>query len=167
MATLQLPQTRGCLVCGRANPHGLHLTLHVDPATSRVTTTFTPRDHHIGFENIIHGDLLATVLDEAMVWSSIWSAKRACVAAELTIRYRASALPGDALHVTATLATTRSKLITTTGEILRPSDNALIATATGKFMPLDAARHQAFVTTFIDDPDTVSTAQLLARVFES
>jgi len=161
MSTLVLPQTRGCLVCGRANPHGLHLILHVDPATSQVTTTFTPRPEHIGFENIIHGGLLATVLDEAMVWSSIWSAKRACVAAELTIRFRASALPGDTLHVTATLDTTRSKLITTTGQIRRPSDNATIATATGKFIPLDESRHQAFLTTFIDDPTTREAATLL------
>lgn len=161
MSTLQLPQTRGCLVCGRANPHGLHLTLHVDPATSEVTTTFTPKPEHIGFENIIHGGLLATVLDEAMVWSSIWSARRACVAAELTIRYRASALPGDALVVTATIATTRSKLITTTGQILRPSDNATIATASGKFIPLDESRHQAFLTTFLDDPTTREAATLL------
>ena len=164
MPTLLLPQTRGCLVCGRTNPHGLHLSLHVDPATSQVTTTFTPTPDYIGFENIIHGGLLATVLDEAMVWSSIWSAKRACVAAELTIRYRESARPGEQLQVTATIDTMRSKLITTTGQILRPSDNATIATATGKFIPLDPVRHQAFLTTFIDDPNTVSAAQLLRDV---
>lgn len=164
MSTLLLPQTRGCLVCGRTNPHGLRLSLHVDPATSQVTTTFTPTSDYIGFENIIHGGLLATVLDEAMVWASIWSAKRACVAAELTIRYRASALPGDALTVSASLATTRSKLITTTGQILRPGDNATIATATGKFIPLDPARHQAFLTTFIDDPTTREATHLLRAV---
>jgi acyl-coenzyme A thioesterase PaaI-like protein len=161
MPTLQLPQTAGCLVCGRTNPHGLRLPLYVNPDTSEVTTTFTPRPEHIGFENIIHGGLLATVLDEAMVWSAIWSARRACVAAELTIRYRASALPGDQLQVTATLNTTRSKLITTTGQILRPSDNATIATASGKFIPLDESRHQAFLTTFIDDPTTREAAQRL------
>jgi acyl-coenzyme A thioesterase PaaI-like protein len=161
MPLLELPHTTGCLVCGRTNPHGLHLSLHVNPATSQVTTTFTPSSDHIGFEDIIHGGLLATVLDEAMVWSAIWSAKRICVAAELTIRYRESARPGDTLHVTATLNTTRSKLITTTGEIRRPSDNATIATASGKFIPLEPTRHQAFLATFVDDPATRQTAALL------
>jgi acyl-coenzyme A thioesterase PaaI-like protein len=161
MPTLELPHTHGCLVCGRTNPHGLHLSLHVDPDTSTVTTTFTPKLEHIGFENIIHGGLLATVLDEAMVWTATWSGKRFCVAGELTIRYRASARPGEMVTVTATLDTTRSKLITTRGQITRPSDNATIATATGKFVPLDPARHAAFLTTFVDDPTTRAAATLL------
>ena len=158
---LELPHTPNCLVCGRSNPHGLHLSLHVDPATAAVSTTFTPKPEHIGFENIIHGGLLATVLDEAMVWASIWSAKRACVAAELTIRYRESARPGDPLLVTATVETSRSKLITTTAQITRPADNATIATATGKFIPLGPTRHQAFLATLIDHPDTQVAARLL------
>ena len=32
--TLELPHTPGCLVCGRDNPHGLHLSLHVDPVSA-------------------------------------------------------------------------------------------------------------------------------------
>jgi acyl-coenzyme A thioesterase PaaI-like protein len=161
MPTLQLPHTPGCLVCGRSNPLGLHLALHVDPDSADVTTTFTPKPEHIGFENIIHGGLLATVLDEAMVWAAIWSAKRACVAAELTIRYRESARPGDALLVTTQIESARSKLITTTGQITRPADNATIATATGKFIPLGLARHQAFLATLVDHPHTRAATTLL------
>jgi acyl-coenzyme A thioesterase PaaI-like protein len=161
MPTLELPHTPGCLVCGHANPHGLRLSLHVDPATAAVTTTFTPRPEHIGFEGIIHGGVLATVLDEAMVWAATWSGKRFCVAGELTIRYRESARPGDALVVTATIDTARTKLITTRGEIRRPPDDATIATATGKFVPLDDARHRAFVDTLVDAPTTRQAAALL------
>ena len=161
MPTLELPQTAGCLVCGRSNPHGLHLSLHVNPGTAAVTTTFTPTPDHIGFENIIHGGLLATVLDEAMVWAAIWSAKRACVAAELTIRYRESARPGEALLVTTQIESARSKLITTIAQITRPADHATIATASGKFIPLDLPRHQAFLATLVDHPNTQAAARLL------
>jgi acyl-coenzyme A thioesterase PaaI-like protein len=161
MPTLELPQTPGCLVCGRSNPHGLHLSLHVDPDTSEVTTTFTPKPEHIGFENIIHGGLLATVLDEAMVWAATWAGKRFCVAGELTVRYRESARPGDHLLVTTKVESARSKLITTTGQITRPSDNAIIATASGKFVPLDVTRHQAFIATLVDHPKTRPAATLL------
>ena len=38
--------------------------------------------------------LLATVLDEAMVWSATWAGKRFCVAGELNTRFRAGASPG-------------------------------------------------------------------------
>ena len=43
MPLLQLPHTAGCLVCGRDNPHGLRLDLHVEPATGAVRVEFTPR----------------------------------------------------------------------------------------------------------------------------
>ena len=73
MALLQLPHTAGCIVCGPLNPHGLHLSLFVDPATAPSTPTFTPQPAHIGFEGVVHGGVLATVLDEAMVWCATWS----------------------------------------------------------------------------------------------
>ena len=75
--TLELPHTSGCLVCGRDNPHGLHLSSFVDPETGVVTTTFTPAPHHIGFESVIHGGVLATVVDELMVWAAIWASQKA------------------------------------------------------------------------------------------
>ena len=86
MPLLQLPHTAGCLVCGRDNPHGLRLDLHVDPETGIVRIEFAPRREHIGFEGVVHGGVLATVLDEAMVWAATWAARRFCVCAELTTR---------------------------------------------------------------------------------
>src|ERR1700733_15407 len=100
MPALELPHTPNCLVCGQSNPHGLHLSLHVDPATGIVTTTFTPTKDHIGFEGIIHGGIIATVLDEAMVWAATWSGKGFCVCAELTTRFKESALVGVPLTIT-------------------------------------------------------------------
>ena len=160
MSTLVLPQTRGCLVCGRANPHGLHLILHVDPATSQVTTTFTPRPEHIGFENIIHGGLLATVLDEAMVWAATWSGKRFCVCGELVTRFKESATVGHPITITAKIDQARKKLITTTAEVRRTNDNTLLATATAKYVPLPDDRNRAFVATLVDDPQTAQSAAL-------
>ena len=58
---MELPHTAGCLVCGRQNPIGLHLHLHVEESTGAVETHFTPAAEHIGFEGIIHGGILATV----------------------------------------------------------------------------------------------------------
>src|SRR5689334_20543990 len=99
MALLQLPHTAGCLVCGRDNPHGLKLDLYVDPETSTVRVEFTPRLQHIGFEGVVHGGVIATVLDEAMVWCATWSGRRFCVCAELTTRFRKEAAVGRKLIV--------------------------------------------------------------------
>src|SRR5271155_4869386 len=134
MPLLELPHTAGCLVCGRDNPHGLHLTSFVDPDTSSVTTTFTPAPYHIGFESIIHGGVLATVLDELMVWTAIWASKKACVAAEMSLRFIQKAGVGKPLHATAKIIRQRSRLIETSAEIYYGS--ILICTSVGKYVPL-------------------------------
>jgi uncharacterized protein (TIGR00369 family) len=160
---LELPHTAGCLVCGRDNPHGLHLSSSVDPSTGSIQTTFTPASHHIGFEGIIHGGILATVLDEVMVWSAIWASGRACVAAEMSLRFIKKAAVGMPLVVTAKITRQRSRMIETTGEIHTGTD--LICAATGKYFPLGAAETVEFLNTFVNDPSTAQTdAQLRARL---
>src|SRR5438132_779065 len=98
---LELPHTSGCLVCGRDNQFGLHLSLFVDPGTGIVSVNFAARREHIGFEGIVHGGLIATVLDEAMVWAATWNIKRFCVCGEISVRFRRSAQVGEPMHVEA------------------------------------------------------------------
>src|SRR5579862_5670516 len=98
MPVLELPHTNQCVVCGPANPHGLRLHLHVDTETGVVTTTFAPQSHHMGFEGIVHGGLLSTVLDEAMVWAASWHGKQFCVCGELNVRFRQNARIGVPLE---------------------------------------------------------------------
>lgn len=156
MARTELPHTRGCLVCGRENPHGLRLSLHVDTDTGTVTTDYTPTPQHIGFEGIIHGGVLATVLDEAMVWAATWAGKRFCVCGELTVRYRQSATVGAPLRVEAKVDAVRSRMIETSGSIVDAAGN-VFTTSTAKYVPVPRPRHAQFVKTFVQEP-TVQTA---------
>jgi acyl-coenzyme A thioesterase PaaI-like protein len=157
---LELPHTPNCLVCGRSNPHGLHLSLHVNPSDGLVKTAFTPTRDHIGFEGIIHGGLLATVLDEAMVWAATWQIKRFCVCGEMTVRFRESATVAEPLAVIAKVDQSRTKLLITSAEIQRP-DGTIIATATGKYIPLDDQRNARFLATFENSPSTSQSAAAL------
>ena len=158
---LELPHTPGCLVCGRANPHGLHLSLHVDPQTGIVRTSFTPLPEHIGFEGIVHGGVLATVVDEAMVWAATWDGKRFCVCGEMSIRFRANGRIGLPVEVTAQVVSTRKRLIEATAEI--HSSEGLVATATGKYVPVAPERNEAVMGTLVDEPSTHAATALLTR----
>jgi len=160
MALLELPHTAGCLVCGRQNPIGLHLHLHVDESTGAVQTHFTPAAQHIGFEGIIHGGILATVLDEAMVWAATWGGRRFCVCGEMTVRFRKAAEVGKLLLVGAAVESTRGKMTLTSGTITEQAGD-LIATAEGKYLALSDDRHQAFVATLIDESATAKAAGIL------
>ena len=160
MPTLQLPHTAGCLVCGRDNPHGLRLDLHVDPATGVVRVEFTPRREHIGFEGVVHGGVLATVLDEAMVWAATWAGRRFCVCAELTTRFLREAAVGAPLVVEARVETNRSRLITTSATVAGPAGE-LVASGTAKYVPVPPERNRAFVQTLVPDPFTDMAAKVL------
>ena len=157
---MELPHTAGCLVCGRQNPHGLKLSLHVDERTRLVSVQFTPRAEHIGFEGIVHGGVLATVLDEAMVWAATWEGKRFCVAGEMNVRFRRSAGVGEMLRVEARVESARSRLVLTTGTVADAAGET-VAEATGKYVPVSTDRHRAVIATLVDEPSTSRAAAYL------
>jgi uncharacterized protein (TIGR00369 family) len=160
VTAMELPHTAGCLVCGRRNPHGLKLSLNVDGATGTVTVQFTPRPEHIGFEGIVHGGVLATVLDEAMVWAATWAGKRFCVAGEMSVRFRRTAGVGELLKVEAKVEAARSRLVLTAGTVANAAAET-VAEATGKYVPVPSERHRAVVATLVDEPSTSRAAAYL------
>jgi uncharacterized protein (TIGR00369 family) len=157
MPLIPLPRTAGCIVCGPANPHGLRLTSQVDPATGIVHTPFTPGPHHIGFDGLVHGGVLATVADEAMVWAAIWATRRACVAGELSVRYRRPTAPGDALTLVAAVVRTKGRLVETTATITTAAGQT-VATATAKYLAGSPTETEAFFRTLLPDPSSIAAA---------
>ena len=133
------------------------------PQTGEVSTTLVTRPQDVGFDGIVHGGVLATVLDEAMVWAATWAGRRFCVCAELTVRYKHSAGVGESLTVTAKVDTKRSRLITTVGEVRR-DDGILLAEASGKYSPVSPERHAEFMRTFVEEAGTREAAGILLPV---
>jgi uncharacterized protein (TIGR00369 family) len=159
---LELPHTAGCLVCGPGNPKGLRLQLFVDPETGIVQTRFVTKIEHIGFEGVAHGGVIATVMDEVMVWAASWAGKRFCLCGEMSVRFRHRAEVGQPLICTARVESVRSKLIATIGEATDESGR-IVATSTGKYVPLTDDVNQEFLRTFLDDPATAPAAELMRR----
>ncbi len=160
MQRFQLPRTEGCIVCGQLNPVGLKITSFVDTSTGVVSAAYTPDVNHIGFTGVVHGGVLATVLDEIMVWCATWAGKRFCLAAELSVRYRSPGRVGELMRVEARTEIVRSRIITTTGKIT--AGEVLVAEASGKYIPLPDADNAAFVATLVPDPATAEAARQLS-----
>jgi acyl-coenzyme A thioesterase PaaI-like protein len=66
MSDIVLDDDAYCFCCGRENPIGLKLAFE-ETQEGRMRTLWTPRKEHQGFKDIVHGGLVATVLDEVMV----------------------------------------------------------------------------------------------------
>lgn len=162
MAFIELPHTAGCMVCGQQNIHGLHLSLQVDPDTSVVKTEWTPEPHTIGFSDIVHGGVIAMVLDEAMVWAATWAGKRFCLCGELTTRFRHSLHVGRPCVIEAKVDFRNPRLVQTSATV-RQDDGTLLATASGKYTPVTIEQNLEMIATFIDDPTTAEAANILRQ----
>src|SRR5258708_39647810 len=80
-----LPHTHGCFVCGESNPIGLKLRFETDGRTVQAPFILSPA--HAGFRNVVQGGLIATVLDEVMVWACVVTTRRFAFCAEFSVRF--------------------------------------------------------------------------------
>jgi len=160
MPALELPHTNGCLDCGKHNPHGLKLRLHVLPDSGLVSTEFVPKPEHVGPDGIVHGGVISAVMDEAMVWASTWRGKRFCFTGEINVRFREPLKPYQAARVEASVEISRPRLVEATAKLF-DFGGRLIATASGKYLPVSAEEHAQFIKTFVVEPGTAVAAAAL------
>jgi acyl-coenzyme A thioesterase PaaI-like protein len=66
VASFPLEDDAMCFCCGPKNPIGLRLEFEETPE-GRMRTIWIPKREHQGFKDIVHGGLVAAVLDEVMV----------------------------------------------------------------------------------------------------
>jgi len=125
-----------CFVCGQRNPFGLHLVFRIDNNT--IVAEFQPREEHQGFPGVIHGGIVAAVLDEALGRTSMlaenpeWS-----MTGRLEIRYRRYVPYGPLLRVRASLDSERRRMVQASGKITLANDeNTILAEAHGTFLYL-------------------------------
>lgn len=125
-----------CFVCGLRNPYGLHLVFRIEG--NSVVADFQPREEHQGFPGVIHGGIVAAVLDEALGRTSLlgqhpeWT-----MTGRLEIRYRRYVPYGQPLRVRARLNIERRRVLQAEGILTLSSDeSAVLAEAQGTFLPL-------------------------------
>ena len=148
---MELPHTRSCFVCGSQNPHGLKMRFHLEGEI--VTARFRPAQEHIGFQNVVHGGIAATILDEIMVWACAAGTKHFAYCAELNIRYRHALEPGAEYTVQARLLENkRNKFFVAAGEIYSCAGDKMTV-GTGKYMPVPNSELQRLLSDWEGNPD--------------
>jgi len=149
----ELPHTHSCFVCGESNPLGLNLRFETDGRI--VQARFCPRPEHIGFKNVVHGGLIATVLDEIMVWACTVQTRKFAFCAELNVRFLNPLLPGEDVIVTGELTANRKNRIFEAKSAARNASGQTLAEATGKYLPLKPADETQMVAEFVGDASWV------------
>lgn len=98
-----------CFACGHDNPSGLQIPYrYTNPGN--VTAEWRPERQFTGFDGVIHGGIVTTVLDEAMA-KSIVSTQTKALTCEIKVRFRHSVHPGDDLVVRGWMVERKRRLI--------------------------------------------------------
>jgi acyl-coenzyme A thioesterase PaaI-like protein len=61
--TIKQPNSKMCFICGLENPVGLHLHIYeIEPGV--VESTYLAPDHFQGYPGVLHGGIVAAIVDE-------------------------------------------------------------------------------------------------------
>ena len=78
-------RANNCFVCGIDNPIGLKVEFSL--LDDVCIGSFTPQMQHAGYDNLTHGGILFSLLDDVMAnWA--WLQGKKCFTAKADIRYR-------------------------------------------------------------------------------
>jgi len=98
-----------CFACGTENVHGLQMEFQDGP--NGCTCDVTIPMHFQSYDGVVHGGIVATMLDAAMVHSLRGHDGHAPVTCRLEVRYLRPVSPGEILTVSARRKTTRGKIV--------------------------------------------------------
>ncbi|KAA3637435.1 MAG: PaaI family thioesterase [Armatimonadetes bacterium] len=120
-----------CFGCGSDNEIGIQLDGFTVEG-SLVTAPFVPRPQFAGFAGILHGGVLATVLDEISAWSAMLTEGVFVFTATLDIRYQKKATVDEVFTLTGRVIERRGKRLSIEGKVL--SGTSTVARSEGLFV---------------------------------
>jgi uncharacterized protein (TIGR00369 family) len=119
-----------CFACGHTNPIGMRLEIELGEGSAR--TEWVVGEDYVGWSDKAHGGIIATLLDEVMAWAPS-SFDSWAVTAEMSVRFRSPASPGERLVATAKVVERRRRVYRVAGEIRGP-DGRLVAEGSGRYL---------------------------------
>ncbi len=125
-----------CFCCGKDNPQGLKMDFRF--AGERLLSEAVVPKEFQGFENVVHGGILGTLLDELMV-NLYWLRGEKAVTAEYAVRLKAPCPVNEKIYLSAWTVEKKRKIYFTVSEA-RLGDGTLIAEGTAKCLGVEPGR---------------------------
>lgn len=127
------PQGYNCFACGTANPIGLNLNFF--SSGDSVCSEITLGMYHAGWENIAHGGIISTILDEVMSWTILYFKRVFFLTRKMEVKYIKPVLVGTPLKIKGRLLGTAGtdNRVKVRAE-MRDNKGNLLAISTGEFV---------------------------------
>jgi len=137
MKDIDLKDDHYCFACGERNPDGLGLRFQY-PEAGRSRAEFTPERKYQGWSGILHGGIIATLLDEAMAHAAGGAARGSgdyAVTAEMKLKFKKPVRTGEKTVLEGRVTGVKGRLIEC-ASVLRDMAGNELAEATGKLIKL-------------------------------
>ena len=127
---LTFPNDAGCFGCSASNPSGLGLRFQ--RLGEEVEVQYTVPEHFHGAPGVVHGGIVAAILDEVSCAAVVFVEDQFVVTGELTIRYEKPVPVGEPLTITGrVIDRSHPKYLIVEAHIEKA--NQCLARSTGKF----------------------------------
>ncbi len=120
------PNSRMCFICGVENPVGLKLKIYeTEPGV--IETTYTAPEHFQGYPGVLHGGIVATILDEISGRSHMGNSEepRFMFTAKIEVKYRKNVPIGRPLKIIGKAGKTKGRMAEAWGGIYDQEGNLL------------------------------------------
>jgi uncharacterized protein (TIGR00369 family) len=121
-----------CFVCGENNPNGLRLSFEIDKEKQTLRTTFIASPTFQGWDGIVHGGIISTLLDEAMA-KLVFELGHRAVTASLEVKFKKPAPILEPLHIFGEIAEVNKRLLRARAHVAK-EDGTILATGTSTFL---------------------------------
>jgi HAD superfamily hydrolase (TIGR01509 family) len=115
---------RFCFACSQENPIGLKLKPVHDG--EKVTAEFTAGKFHQGWDNVVHGGILYTLLDEVTAYAMLCRGIELGVTAKSEIRFKQVAPVNQPIRASAWVTKLTKRLVETKGVLTLKDDTVIV-----------------------------------------
>ena len=126
-------ESKTCFGCGENNQCGLQMKFR--GTGEHLVTSYTARQDHEGYDGVLHGGIMATLLDEIM-GSIVQERGKNCVTAEMTVKYILPVRTGDTIEAFANVVSEEGRKIRVHG-VAKLLDGTIVATSDGLFITIE------------------------------
>jgi len=129
----ELPNTdtHNCFACSPMNAYGLQMKFYTDEES--VFTWLSVPGHLCGWNNLVHGGVLSTILDEIMSWTAMYKLKHITVTRNLTVEFIKPVHVGEQLRAQGQVCEVERQRNAEMEGALYNEDGDLCAKASGTF----------------------------------
>ena len=129
---MKFETNQNCFVCGENNPNGLRLSFEINQEKQTLKTTFVASPTFQGWDGIVHGGIISTLLDEVMA-KLVYELGYQAVTASLEIKFKKPAPIFEPLLVYGEITEVSKRLIRAKAHVAK-EDGSVLATGVSTFL---------------------------------